>query len=297
MIFDIQKYSIHDGPGIRTVVFLKGCPLRCMWCANPESWLVKPQLFYVKSRCVGCGNCREAAPEGVVNWADDNRPEFEFRKANEKDLSWVSACLTGALQVKGEEQTLANIISTVMQDEIFYRQSGGGITLSGGEPLMQPDLALPLLQTFRDYNLHTAIETTGYVPYELLLQVMPLVNLFLYDFKVLDNDKHLKFTGVSNSKILRNLEKILKAGANVIVRMPVIPAVNDDPEQMLKTVQYLKRIGATRFALLPFHQLGRGKYISIGQSYQLSSLTSPNDKQLEELRKIISDAGLSDQYE
>lgn len=296
-VFDIQKYSIHDGPGIRTVVFFKGCPLRCKWCANPESWSAAPQLFYVASRCVGCGACHAAAPKGMVAWKAGEHPSFDFGAANAGKLDWPVACMTGALQVKGAAMTVEEILAIVMQDEIFYRQSGGGVTLSGGEPLMQAQAAVALLGALRERNIHTAVETTGYVPEETLLRTLPLVDLFLYDFKTLDSDKHRRCTGVDNARIRTNLRLLLERGAHVVVRMPLIPGVNDDAEEMRRTVAYLKELGVTRFALLPFHQLGRGKYASIGQPYALSELAPPDEAHVEALQKMIAAAGLSDRCE
>lgn len=205
MIFDIQRYSIHDGPGIRTLVFLKGCPLRCLWCANPESWLPTPQLFYRPVICIHCGECVRAAPDkGITIEENGCELHINFTLLNKTDLFWVKTCPTGALNIKGISMSVKEVFAIIMRDEIFYRQSGGGITLSGGEPLAQPEFAKALLLEARRNTISTAVETSGEVPLETILAISHYVDLFLYDFKIFDEEKHYRYTGNSN----RNIKKI-----------------------------------------------------------------------------------------
>jgi pyruvate formate lyase activating enzyme len=294
MVFDIQRYSIHDGPGIRTLVFLKGCPLQCLWCANPESWLPGPQLFYRPAACVHCGECAQAAPDkGIAMDGEGGELRINFALLNKRDLSWVKACPTGALAVKGLSMSVSEVFAALMRDEIFYRQSGGGITLSGGEPLAQPEFAKALLLEARRNTISTAVETSGELPLETMLAVSHYADLFLYDFKIFDEEKHRRYTGRSNRGIKENLSALAGTGAEILVRMPLIPGVNDSPEDIQKTLDYLRRIGVKRFTILPYHPYGSGKYASIGMTYALSALNPPETAALETLRSRIAAEGFS----
>jgi pyruvate formate lyase activating enzyme len=293
MVFDIQRYSIHDGPGIRTLIFLKGCPLRCLWCANPESWSPEPQLFYVHSKCIHCGECVRTAPNNGITMDEQGELKINFPLLNKNDFAWVKNCPTGALQVKGRSMTTDEVFQTVLRDEIFYRQSGGGITLSGGEPLLQTDFAKDLLLRARQDVVSTVIETSGGIPLDTLLTFIHYVDLFLYDFKIFDNDKHLQYTGLSNNSIKENLKALIKERAEVLVRMPLIPGINDSSDDMKKTLDYLKDIGVKRFTVLPYHQYGSGKYVSIGGSYSLAALSPPDKALVETLKNQLAEAGFS----
>ena len=259
MIFDIQRYSIHDGPGIRTTVFFKDCPLRCRWCSNPESWGREPRLFYMKSRCISCGSC-QAAPEAPQE-----------------------ACPTGALCLKGEKMTAEEVFGTILRDLPYYQKSGGGVTLSGGEPLLQKDFAAALLKLCKDAGIHTAIETTGLVPYETFEALEGLADLYLYDFKHPDPELHRKWTGRSNEQILENLERLSRTPAHIHVRVPVIPGVNDQPETLREIASFLNSHGIRERTLLPFHQYGSSKYQSLGLSYEMADVPQMTDARLQEL--------------
>lgn len=292
-VFDIQRYSIHDGPGIRTIVFIKGCPLSCKWCSNPESQAYEPQVFYVKSKCIGCGLCERSCPNNEVKLTEDGLL-IDWKAINaSKDLSWVNVCPTGALGVKGEKMTAQEVFDIVMRDKVFYDQSGGGLTLSGGEPLVQSEFALELLKMLHDAGVNTAIETTGAVDKKVLLDVLPYTDLFLYDFKHWDNEIHKKYIGASNSHIKENLKMLAEKKANILVRVPVIPGVNDTEKFVSKVISELKEYGIDKLALLPFHQYGSGKYVSCGMTYEMQDFKPPAEDKIEELRKIISDAGFS----
>jgi pyruvate formate lyase activating enzyme len=219
--------------------------------------------------------------------------KIDFSLLNKRDFAWVKSCPTRALQVKGCSMTTDEVFKTVMRDEIFYRQSGGGITLSGGEPLLQVNFAKNLLLRAHQEVISTVVETSGGVSLKTLLAVMQYVDLFLYDFKIFDNDKHLQYTGVSNNSIKKNLKTLIKEGANILVRMPLIPGINDSSDDMKKTLDYLKNIGVKRFTILPYHQYGTGKYVSIGASYSLMALSPPDKALIEKLKNQITGAGFS----
>ncbi len=291
IVFDIQRYSLHDGPGIRTVVFLKGCPLRCKWCSNPESLAPSPQPFFVRSRCIRCGRCAAERPVAIT--MDENGPIIDFAAADKGDLSWTNVCPTGALSIKGKEMSVSEVMEAVLRDEAFYRQSGGGMTLSGGEPLLQGEFAQALLKQTKAEVISTAVETTGDVPLETLLSVAPYTDLFLYDYKALDETLHKQYTNRPNGRILSNLKELAGHGADILVRMPLIPGVNDSPESLDATLSSLKALGITRFALLPFHQYGSGKYVAIGSKYTLDGLAPPLDEKVGVLRSQISAMGFT----
>ena len=307
-VFDIQRYSIHDGGGIRTVVFLKGCPLRCRWCSNPESQAGHPEVFYIKSRCIGCRTCVHSCPNGEVEAVPDpgeyassgsagpdtEEPSFQIVVHHDRcigDLSWVKACPAGALRVKGEWMESREVFEEILKDEVFYRRSKGGVTLSGGEPLLQPDFAEEILSLCRGAGISTAVETTGDVPWEIIDRIRPLTDLFLYDMKAMDTQVHRTWTGRGNEQILENLRKLAKAGARIMVRTPLIPGVNDREEDILKILAFLKECGITHYDILPFHQMGSGKYESIGIPYTLAELKVHEDAYVEELRRMIEEKG------
>ena len=293
-VFDIQRYSIHDGEGIRTVVFLKGCPLRCKWCSNPESWAPHPEVFYIKSRCIGCRTCVHTCTGGEVEDTPDGILVHHERCTG--DLSWVKACPTGALRVKGEWMEDRKVFSEILKDRVFYQRSGGGVTFSGGEPLLQADFVLEVLKMCRASGISTAVETTGDVPWESLEKVRPYVDLFLYDLKALDTQVHRQWTGQGNERVLENLRALAAAGAKIMVRTPLIPGVNDQIEQVRSVIAFLKDIGVQRYNILPFHQYGSGKYESIGIPYSLADLKTHDDSYIDEIRRLIDDEGMSRSY-
>ena len=292
IVFDIQRFSIHDGPGIRTVIFLKGCPLGCKWCSNPESLLPEPQLFYHKSKCILCGKCVQEAKTGGITLSANGSLDIDFKVLNRQDLSWIrNVCPTGALSIKGIIMTAEDVFLTVMKDEIYYRKDSGGITLSGGEPLMQAEFAEALLLKARQNLISTAVETSGYIKNETLLSIMQYTDLFLYDFKIFDDDLHRSYTGVSNEIIKANLRSLAAKGTEILVRMPIIPMLNDGDDMIERTLSFLRSIGIKRFTVLPYHQYGSGKYLSIGSSYTLNHICPPGSDTVERILARISSAG------
>jgi len=296
LVFDIQRYSLHDGPGIRTIIFLKGCPLKCKWCSNPESQQTGPQLFFTKSRCIRCGLCVKSCPNNEVVMTKDGI-RVNWDAVDNTNLQWTKACPTGALSIKGEWMTVEEAFYEIMKDEVFFRQSGGGVTLSGGEPLMQSQFAFELLKKVQEEGISTAVETTGAVQKEVLLAVAPYVDLFLYDFKHCDNDAHIKYIGASNTLIKSNLKALAEAGADIMVRTPLIPGINDSKECIAGIMGTLKSFGIKKFSLLPFHQYGSGKYESIGACYELKGLSVPDSEHVESLKNMIEKEGFITTYQ
>ncbi len=267
-IFRIERYAVHDGPGIRTTVFLKGCPLRCWWCHSPESQASEPELMYRPERCIRCFKCVEACQEGAVSMAGDSIV------IDQALCRWCGSCAdvcaAGARVRTGRAMSAADVVSLVDRDTLFYDQSGGGVTFSGGEPFVQPQFLLEMLEGCRRRRIHTAVDTCGMADREMLLASVGLVNLFLFDIKILDEERHRLFTGVSNRKILQNLAALVEARANVWIRIPLVPGVNDDPAHLQHVGRLLADLRLSRVDVLPYHRAGTAKYPALGREYRLS---------------------------
>ena len=276
-VFDVQRFSLHDGPGIRTVVFLKGCPLRCAWCANPESQQAGPQIAWFESLCASCGRCVQACPQGAISM-DDGRVRTDRRLCTDCG-ECAAACSRGARRLMGREATVDEVMEEVRRDAVFYRRSGGGVTFSGGEPLVQPEFLLECLRRCRRWGYHTAVETCGQARWADLRAVADVTDLFLYDLKHLDPIRHARLTGVRNTLIIRNLERLLALGAAVTVRVPVVPGANDDSESMDALAAFAaSHAGIRRIELLPCHALGAHKYAALDLAPP--SLQSPAPERL-----------------
>ncbi len=290
-IFDVKRFSIHDGPGIRTTVFLKGCALRCAWCHNPESQARRPELLAWPGRCIRCGVCVDACPHGALSWNGGGL--LTTGEACQVCGACVEACYAEARELVGRETSVAALLAEIERDRPFYDESGGGATFSGGEPLAQPEFLRAALQACRARDLHTALDTCGYAPWKILDRVRPFVDLFLYDLKLLDEARHRRFTGVSNALILSNLRALSAAGHEIVLRLPVIPGVNDDAEA-------IRRIGAFAAALphshpidlLPYHRAAADKYERLGRTYQLGEIRPPTPEKMTEMAGYLSRQGL-----
>lgn len=279
IIFNIQKFCTSDGPGIRTTVFLKGCPLSCIWCHNPESKNLVPQLMYQSNLCVGCGKCVSLCPRGCHTIRE------EGHQLDRKFCVGCGRCINvtcKALSLSGYERTAEEVMTEVLKDKPFYDNSGGGITVSGGEPLFQYDFTTEILKLAKQNGLHTCMETCGYADSEKLKKLLPLVDLFLFDIKETDSEKHKKFTGVRNEKILENLKMIDQNGAKTVLRCPIISSCNDTPEHfagiaaLANSMQNLQGID-----IEPYHSLGESKYTQLGVGYRLTGLEMPEENRIE----------------
>ena len=270
-IFDIQRFSIHDGPGIRTTVFFKGCNLRCLWCHNPESQSAKPQLMFYRDKCVGCGECKKVCPRA-------------FTADCIAEGKCVPACRHGARELSGRTETAERVIGTVLRDKAFYETSGGGVTLSGGEPLLQPEFALEILKACKESDIHTAVETAGNVPFAVFETLLPFVDLFLYDIKGIDPEKHKKNTGVSNERILENARALAESGKEILFRMPYIPGYNDT--EAPAAADFVRSLGK-KLELLAFHEIGRGKYTALGREDPVPDAVPPDPDQMNALAERL----------
>ncbi len=268
IVFDIKKFSIHDGPGIRTTVFLKGCPLACWWCHNPESQSIGVEIMLQERRCIRCGACVGECPNGAI---------METEAGVQTDLAvctscgeCVPSCQSEARQLVGCEMTVREVLTDIRQDTLFYDQSDGGVTFSGGEPLSQHRFLTALLKSCREEELHIVLDTCGFASWEIFDAIRPYVDVFLYDLKLIDDEKHKKYTGVSNQLILSNLQALVMHDQQVIVRIPLIPGITDTEHNLRAIAEYLATLpNAVEINLLPYHDSARGKYARLGQLYKL----------------------------
>lgn len=290
VVFDIQRFSIHDGPGIRTLVFFKGCPMRCVWCANPESQKSAPELFFDIEKCNGCEACIKACTCGAVNDVD-GRIVFSRELCTDCGLC-ADICPTGARSMKGREMTVSEIMREVEKDIDFYESSGGGVTLGGGEPLFHPGLAAALLAECRKVGIHTAIETAGLADWDSVKRVFDATDLVLFDVKHMDDSKHKAFTGVGNRKILENLKNISRNGNHIIVRTPVIPGFNDSAKDIKAICEFAADLDVDGYMLLPFHNAGSKKYRCLGREYQYEQ-TGMGDLEMEKLKSAAMETGIT----
>jgi pyruvate formate lyase activating enzyme len=258
LVFNIQRFSIHDGPGIRTTVFLKGCPMRCWWCHNPESQECGPETM---------------AGSRVMD-GDGRRMET----------------------VVGRWKTALDVFREIESDLFFYSESGGGMTLSGGEPMMQDDFAFELLKLCKDKGIHTAIDTSGHAEPASFRKILTLADLFLFDLKLIDDARHVEYTGVSNELALRNLEMVARSGSSIIIRFPVIPGITDDPSNIRMIAGLMKRLQLNRIDLLPYHSFARDKYRRLGRDYLLDGVEEPKPSQMEMIREVFFNSGIDTGY-
>lgn len=277
MVFDIQKFSIHDGPGIRTTVFLKGCPLRCMWCHNPESQSARPELFFNPEKCCACGACVGVCPQKAHDIAPDGTHALDRSRCTACGKC-AEVCPASALELCGKMMTVSDVLAEVCKDRAFYENSGGGLTLSGGEPMMSFAFSLALCEKAKQLHLHNAMETCGCAPTEHYGEMLSRVDLFLFDVKSLDAEKHLRFTGAPLAPILKNLRFLDDSGAAISLRCPLIPGVNDSPEELAEIAALANTLHHVRsIDLEPYHPLGEAKTVRLGRVPAYTAPFAPPD--------------------
>ena len=298
-IFNIQRYSLHDGSGIRTLVFLKGCPLKCLWCSNPESQKSMPELGFIEARCVGqeaCGApCVSACLEEAVLLDGRGKPAID-RSACDNCGRCAEACCYDALKLVGREMSVAEVLAEAEKDRPFYRRSGGGVTIGGGEPMAQYKFTTELLEAAQAEYLHTAMETSGHVTWERLEGALRYVDLLHFDLKHMDPRRHEELTGRSNELILSNLGRVLciKEPEDVVIRIPVIPGCNDSVENIRESATFVSQFGFRQIELMPYHRFGVSKYHQYGMPYQLDALGPAPESDLEGLRRLVESFGLQE---
>lgn len=289
-VFNIMRFSVSDGPGIRTTVFFKGCPLSCLWCHNPESLRQGTEIVLRDDRCIQCGECISVCKQGAIT--SNNGRVVTDRALCIRCGDCVPHCYAEAREQVGRTMTTGEVMQEVLQDRVFYDESGGGVTFSGGEPLLQHEFLFSLLTASKQEGLHTVLDTTGYTTPQILERIAPLVDLFLYDLKMMDDGKHKAYTGVSNRLPLENLRRLAQWENEVVLRIPLIPGVNDDLENVRSSGEFLESLPRIHEVhVLPYHTGGEGKYGRLGRTYELSSMNPPDHESIiqaiAELRRYV----------
>jgi pyruvate formate lyase activating enzyme len=291
IIFDIKKYSIHDGPGIRTTVFFKGCPLSCWWCHNPESQRISREKLYAVSRCIGCGECLAACPENAIQ-----EMETGLCTDPEKCLQCgicTEVCLAEACEMAGREMTVSQVMAEIEKDTAFYDESVGGVTFSGGEPLAQPDFLLALLKSCKNRRIHTVVDTSGFSAWRVLDLIRHHVDVFLFDLKLMDDEKHRMITGVSNLPILENLLALSSGGQQIRIRVPVIPGITDDTDNVSAIGVFAAGLPTVPpIDLLPYHHFAAGKFERLGKAYRLRDTRPPTADCMTRVADLLRGLGL-----
>jgi pyruvate formate lyase activating enzyme len=286
----IQRYSIKDGPGIRTTVFLKGCSMRCQWCSNPELINPYPEILKDQKVCLRCGECFSSCPEDAIFKEND---EYVINRTLCTACGiCVEACPVDAYELIGRSMSVDELVTELIKDLIFYEVSGGGVTFSGGEPTLQHRFVRKVAQELKGKQIHVALDTCGNVPWENLDGLTDVVDLVLYDIKFMDHEKHERFTGANNKLILQNAEKLSDVGVPLIIRLPLLPGINDTIEETVKIASFIEELKSVKqIDVLPYHRYGVGKYEMLGREYRLESLESPDRNHLEHLRDILQAHG------
>jgi pyruvate formate lyase activating enzyme len=302
LVFHIQRFSLHDGPGIRTTVFVKGCAMGCFWCHNPEGRHPYRELQYHADRCISCGECVRVCPTQAHELRDGMH--YFLRESCRTSGKCVDVCCSGALEINGREMSVDEVVNEVLQDRSFYQNSGGGVTVSGGEPGMNADFTRAILSRCKDEGLHTAIETCGYCSWDALHSLLSFTDLVMMDLKLITGEKHLEATGNTNDLILANARKLAMTAVPIIFRTPIVPTVNDSMDEVRRIAGFIRELIALRngnakdngstisYELLTFHKLGSDKYRSLGIEYRATALVPPTREQMSVLLGIATEAGI-----
>jgi len=288
-VFEIKRFAVHDGPGIRTTIFFKGCPLSCIWCHNPEGISGKTEIALLENKCVSCGECFEQCSNHFNN--DNGKHEIN-RENCTLCLKCINSCLTGALLLYGREYLAEELFKIVKQDIDFYNESSGGVTCSGGEPLMHADFIASFFELCKIEKINTAIDTSGYALWNNFEKLIPFTDLFLFDLKHMNPVEHKKLTGVDNTLILENLKLLSGSGANIEIRIPVIPGLNDNEENLKQTSHFLKNVKVNRIVVLPYHPLSGSKYSSLGKTHNMPAATGKENLIAAEFGSYLQSEGL-----
>jgi pyruvate formate lyase activating enzyme len=290
IIFDIKKYAIHDGPGIRTTVFFKGCPLSCWWCHNPEGLAMSAQIIYHKDRCIGCGECINVCPESAIVLSPSGVITDQSKCIH--CGTCAETCPAEARELIGKVVTVDDVVGEIRKDILFYDESGGGVTFSGGEPLMQPDFLLGLLDACGKLGIHRTVDTSGHADAALLLEVAEMTELFLYDLKHMDPEKHKEYTGVPNEQILSNFDLLARHGVKINIRIPIIPGINSDDENIDRIGTFISTLpGVHDINILPYHSAAEGKYSKLGVQYRLEKILPSSNAEMEAVAKRLEKFG------
>ena len=289
LIFNIQPFSIHDGPGIRTTLFTKGCPLRCQWCSNPDGWNAFAEIMTRDSKCVRCGRCAKACPVKAITVDEDWR-KIDWARCS-LCLECARVCPNGAIIISGKSMSVDEVVQELARDRLFYENSGGGVTISGGEPLMQAEFVAQAFEACKEKGIHTALDTTGLAPWETMESVLEHVDLVLYDLKHMDPEIHKRRTGVSNELILSNLQKTAHK-IRTWVRIPVIPGFNDSDLDIQQIVDFSATLPVEKVSLLPYHGWAHAKYEALGIEYPMKGSQPPSDERINEICEMVTCARL-----
>lgn len=286
-IVNIQKYCVHDGPGIRTTIFFKGCPLNCLWCHNPESQRYEKEIMYNHEKCSMCGECEKRCPVNGIKLKENifyDPTKCVFCE------NCIDFCINNARELVGKDYTVSEIMKEIKKDQMFYQESGGGVTLSGGEVMTQIRFVEELVRCCKENGISVAIDTCGYAPFDSFERILDNTDIFLYDIKLMDSKRHEKYTGKSNKIILENVKKLSKRGANIYLRIPLIEGINTDDENIEEIIRFALDLKISKVNLLPYHEIGSDKYKRLNMDYEKGGMTRPTNQRLEEIQSMFKES-------